>query len=40
MSSQQIQDVDEAFRIIFHEGLPLTAALDRLEEAFGAKGSG
>jgi UDP-N-acetylglucosamine acyltransferase len=37
MSSQQIQDVDEAFRIIFHEGLPLPAALVRLEEELGDK---
>jgi UDP-N-acetylglucosamine acyltransferase len=37
MSRQQIQDVQEAFRILFHEGLPLPAALDRLEEALGAK---
>lgn len=37
MSSQQIQDVAAAFRIIFHEGLPLPAALDRLEQELGAK---
>jgi UDP-N-acetylglucosamine acyltransferase len=37
MSKQQIQDVREAFRILFHEGLPLPAALDRLEEARAAK---
>lgn len=37
MNRQQIQDVREAFRIIFHEGLPLPAALDRLEEELAAK---
>jgi UDP-N-acetylglucosamine acyltransferase len=37
MSRQHIQDVQEAFRILFDEGLPLPAALDRLEEAQGAK---
>jgi UDP-N-acetylglucosamine acyltransferase len=36
MSRQQIQDVQEAFRILFDEGLPLPAALDHLEEALGA----
>jgi UDP-N-acetylglucosamine acyltransferase len=37
MSRQQIQDVEKAFRILFHQGLPLPAALDRLEEELGAK---
>lgn len=37
MSRQQIRDVQEAFRILFHEGLPLPAALDRLEEELGVK---
>jgi UDP-N-acetylglucosamine acyltransferase len=37
MTRQQIHQVKEAFRIIFHEGLPLPAALDRLEEELAAK---
>ena len=37
MIRQHIQDVREAFRILFDEGLPLPAALNRLEEEVGAK---
>jgi UDP-N-acetylglucosamine acyltransferase len=37
MSRQQIQDVQEAFGILFDEGLPLPAALDRLEETLGGR---
>jgi acyl-[acyl carrier protein]--UDP-N-acetylglucosamine O-acyltransferase len=37
MSRRQIQEVQEAFHILFDEGLPLPAALDRLEEELGAK---
>lgn len=37
MIRRQIQDVEEAFRILFEEGLPLPAALDCLEQSLGGR---
>jgi UDP-N-acetylglucosamine acyltransferase len=35
MSHEQIQEIERAFAIIFHEGLPLPAALARVETELG-----